>query len=169
MKQFSKLIVAVVAALLVPTASMAAVFMLLVFNQTFPYHRWDKVKFSEFIAVIGKLFAELVALLTDIGLIVGALIQGGLNPMSVHMFIFYWGMLSFITPPVALGAHAAAPIAKASPLRTGFEAMRLGSIIYFVPFFFVFDPAFIWQDELSRTALLFCQAIVGITIIAGAL
>jgi TRAP transporter 4TM/12TM fusion protein len=199
--------------------------LLIILNQVFPYHRWNKEKFWDFIASVGKLFAELAALLAGIGLIVGALvvtgkignlasdllalaggstiilllmgaftsfvlgigmtvtaayvflaialapalIKGGMDPMSVHMFIFYWGMLSFITPPVALGAYAAAPIAKAPPMQTGFEAMRLGSIIYFIPFFFVFDPAFIWQGEVSRTAFLFVQAVAGITIVAGAL
>lgn len=98
-----------------------------------------------------------------------ALIQGGLNPMSVHLFILYWGMVSFITPPVALGAFAAASIAGASPMKTGFEAMRLGSIIYFVPFFFVLDPALILQGELSRTAFLFITAVAGVILIASAL
>ncbi|MBL4906186.1 MAG: TRAP transporter fused permease subunit, partial [Sneathiella sp.] len=98
-----------------------------------------------------------------------ALIQGGLNPMAVHLFILYWGMVSFITPPVALGAFAAASIAGASPMKTGLEAMRLGSIIYFVPFFFVLDPAFILQGELSRTALVFVQAVGGVILIASAL
>ena len=47
--------------------------------------------------------------------------------------------------------------------------MRLGSIIYFIPFFFVFDPAFIWQGPVERTAFLFAQATVGILFVAGAL
>lgn len=98
-----------------------------------------------------------------------ALIEGGMNPMSVHLFIFYWGMLSFITPPVALGAYAAAPIAGARPMETGFEAMRLGSIIYFIPFFFVFDPAFIWQGPLEQTALVTAKALIGIIFVAAAL
>ncbi len=66
-----------------------------------------------------------------------ALIQVGLDPLAVHLYIFYWGMLSFITPPVALGAFAAASVAKTPPMRTGFEAMKIGSVIYFIPFFFV--------------------------------
>lgn len=98
-----------------------------------------------------------------------ALIQGGLDPMSVHLFILYWGMVSFITPPVALGAFAAATVAGANPMRTGFEAMRLGSIIYFVPFFFVLDPDFIINDNLPRTALLFTSAVAGVVLIASAL
>ncbi|HSG88325.1 MAG TPA: TRAP transporter fused permease subunit [Pseudomonadales bacterium] len=98
-----------------------------------------------------------------------ALIQGGLDPMAVHLFILYWGMLSFITPPVALGAFAAAAIAGASPLKTGFTAMRLGSVIYFIPFFFVLDPALLMAGDAGTTLLMTLQAGIGITLIAGAL
>ncbi|TNE34562.1 MAG: TRAP transporter large permease subunit, partial [Alphaproteobacteria bacterium] len=98
-----------------------------------------------------------------------ALVNGGLDPLSVHLFILYWGMVSFITPPVALGAFAAASIAGASPMRTGLEAMRLGSIIYFVPFFFVLDPAFILHGNFARTAELFVFAVGGVILIASSL
>ena len=54
-------------------------------------------------------------------------------------------------------------------METGFEAMRLGSIIYFIPFFFVFDPAFIWQGPLEQTALVVAKAMAGIVFVAGAL
>src|SRR5690606_36681702 len=72
-----------------------------------------------------------------------ALVRAGLDPLAVHLFIMYWGMVSFITPPVALGAFAAASIARTSSFAVGFEAMRLGSVIYFLPFFFVLNPALI--------------------------
>jgi TRAP transporter 4TM/12TM fusion protein len=98
-----------------------------------------------------------------------ALIQGGLNPMSVHLFILYWGMLSFITPPVALGAFAAASIAGASPLATGFKAMRLGSVIYFIPFFFVLNPALILVGSWLEILLATVTVIVGIFLVAGGL
>lgn len=96
-----------------------------------------------------------------------ALVQVGLDPLAVHLYIFYWGMLSFITPPVALGAFAAASVAKTPPMRTGFEAMKIGSVIYFIPFMFVFDPALIthgtWMDILTSTAL----ALFGVWIFAS--
>jgi TRAP transporter 4TM/12TM fusion protein len=98
-----------------------------------------------------------------------ALIQGGLDPMSVHLFILYWGMLSFITPPVALGAFAAASIAGASALSTGFKAMRLGSVIYFIPFFFVLEPALIMSGTLGETLFATAKVAVGIVLIAGTL
>lgn len=98
-----------------------------------------------------------------------ALVQGGLNPMAVHLFILYWGMVSYITPPVALGAYAAASVAGANAMRTGFEAMRLGSIIYFVPFFFVLDPAFILDAGWDRILYVGIEAAIGTVMIAGAL
>ncbi len=98
-----------------------------------------------------------------------ALVQGGLDPLAAHLFIFYWGMVSYITPPVALGAYTAATVAGAPPIRTGFEAMRLGSIIYFVPFFFVLDTAFILKASWPHIVLMTISALIGITMIAGAL
>jgi TRAP-type uncharacterized transport system fused permease subunit len=65
----------------------------------------------------------------------------------VHMFIFYWGMLSAITPPVAIASFAAAGIAGAPAMKTGWESMWVGSIIYFIPFFFVLNPALVLQGS----------------------
>jgi TRAP-type uncharacterized transport system fused permease subunit len=98
-----------------------------------------------------------------------ALIGLGLDPIAVHLFILYWGMISFITPPVALGAFAAASLAGATPMRTGFEAMRLGSVIYFLPFFFVLNPALVLHGDAITILLEVGSAIVGIVLIASGL
>ena len=98
-----------------------------------------------------------------------ALIQTGFNPLAVHLYIFYWGMLSFITPPVALGAFAAASVAKTPPMATAFESMKIGSIIYFIPFFFVFDPALILIGTPGDIVVSVALAVFGIFIFAGAL
>jgi TRAP-type uncharacterized transport system fused permease subunit len=76
-----------------------------------------------------------------------ALEKLGLNRMAVHMFIFYWGMLSSITPPVAIASFAAAGIAGSPAMKTGWESMWVGSIIYFIPFFFVLNPALVLQGD----------------------
>jgi len=94
-----------------------------------------------------------------------ALIQGGLDPMAVHLFILYWAMLSFITPPVALGAYAAASIAQSRPLATGMAAMRLGSVIYFIPFMFVLNPALILNDTPAAFAAGIAEALAGIALV----
>ena len=94
-----------------------------------------------------------------------ALIQGGLNPMAVHLFILYWAMLSFITPPVALGAYAAASIAQTRPMATGFAAMRLGSVIYFIPFMFVLNPALVLDGSWTALAAGLAEALAGIALV----
>ncbi len=106
-----------------------------------------------------------------------ALEQVGLNKLAVHMFVFYWGMLSAITPPVAIASFAAAGIAGAPAMKTGWESMRVGSIIYFIPFFFVANPAFVlqgpWLEALYLTAtaalgsLFICAGVQGYLAFVG--
>jgi len=96
-----------------------------------------------------------------------ALEKVGLNKLAVHMFVFYWGMLSAITPPVAIASFAAAGIAGAPPMKTGWESMRVGSIIYFIPFFFVMNPAFVLQGPLAETLYVTLCAAIGIIFICG--
>ncbi|KIN65654.1 TRAP transporter, 4tm/12tm fusion protein [Sulfitobacter noctilucae] len=98
-----------------------------------------------------------------------ALVQAGLNELAVHLFILYWGMVSFITPPVALGAFAAASMAGANAFKTGFEAMRLGGVIYFVPFFFVLNPALIGQGPALEVITVLICALIGVWFISSAL
>ncbi|MDP3162025.1 MAG: TRAP transporter permease [Reyranella sp.] len=102
-----------------------------------------------------------------------ALEKLGLNKMAVHMFIFYWGMLSSITPPVAIASFAAAGIAGAPAMKTGWESMWVGSIIYFIPFFFVANPALVLQATdgggvpYFEAIYLAVTALVGIAFICG--
>lgn len=98
-----------------------------------------------------------------------ALVGAGLDAMASHMFIMYWGMLSFITPPVALSAFAAASVAKVSAMKAGFEAMRLGTIIYFIPFFFVFNPALLMQGSWIEIAIVLSTAVIGVLFLSAAL
>jgi TRAP transporter 4TM/12TM fusion protein len=98
-----------------------------------------------------------------------ALEKAGLNKLAVHMFVFYWGMLSSITPPVAIASFAAAGIAGSPPMKTGWESMRVGSIIYFLPFFFVMNPAFVLQGSWTEALYLTVTAAVGIVFICGGL
>jgi TRAP transporter 4TM/12TM fusion protein len=74
-------------------------------------------------------------------LVAPALEQLGLDRMAAHLFVLYFGMLSMITPPVALAAYAAANVAGADPWRTSLQAVRLGWTAYVVPFLFVASPA----------------------------
>jgi TRAP transporter 4TM/12TM fusion protein len=98
-----------------------------------------------------------------------ALVRVGLDPLAVHLFILYWGMVSYITPPVALGAFAASTIAGTSPMQASLAAMRLGSIIYIVPFFFVLNPALIGQGTPVEVITVFATALLGVFFIGSAL
>lgn len=99
-----------------------------------------------------------------------ALIQQGLNPVAVHLFIMYWAMLSFITPPVAIGAYAAASIGQCSFMRTGWEAVRFGAVKYILPFFFVYNPALVAQNAtLLQILFVFAGAVLGVGLLSYAL
>ena len=75
-------------------------------------------------------------------LIIGpAVIKLGPEPLLVHLFVLYFGVLSNVTPPVAIAAYAAAPIAEANPLSTGFQALRIAAVGFLIPFVFVFNPS----------------------------
>ena len=101
--------------------------------------------------------------------LVPALVNAGLDPLASHLFVMYWGMLSFITPPVALAAFAAASVAGVTPMRVGLEAMRLGAIIYIVPFFFVLNPALLLQGTVLENLQAISTALLGVALISAAL
>ena len=92
---------------------------------------------------------------------------GGLNTIAVHFFIIYYAMLSGITPPVGAAAFLAATIAGARPMQTCFTAMRLGVVIYFVPLFFLFQPALVLQGDLTPLIYVLPSIIVGIILLSA--
>jgi TRAP-type uncharacterized transport system fused permease subunit len=79
---------------------------------------------------------------------VPALTRLGFNPLGAHLFVFYFAIISAITPPVALAAYAASSVAGAHPNRTGFQAMRLGILAFIVPYAFCYDPGLILNAGL---------------------
>ncbi|HEY8554917.1 MAG TPA: TRAP transporter fused permease subunit [Burkholderiales bacterium] len=97
------------------------------------------------------------------------LTAAGFEPIAVHLFMLYFGMISFITPPVALASFAAAGLAGASPMRVGLEAMRLGMILYVVPFFFVYNPALLLRGSPGEVAIVVGTAVLGVLLISAAL
>ncbi len=205
-------------------APFYATAVLLVINQMMPTRMSLKGAF-DYLVAIGRGLAELVAILSAVGLVIGAfsvtglagtlandlvflagnntfvlllmgaltsfifgmgmtvtacyiflavilappLVKAGLDPLAVHLFIMYWGMVSFITPPVALATFAAASIARAAPFKVGFEAMRLGTVIYLVPFLFVLEPALILRGKPEVVALTIASAFAGVFLLASGL
>ena len=98
-----------------------------------------------------------------------ALVRSDLNPLAVHLFIMYWGMASYITPPVALAAFAGAGIAGSDPMRTGFKSMQLGVVNYFVPFFFVLNPGLIFQGPPLEVAQAIGGCLLGMLVISASM
>ena len=98
-----------------------------------------------------------------------ALVEAGLNEIAVHFFILYWGVLSFITPPVCIAVYPAASIAGARPMKTGWTAARLGAVKYFIPVFFVLNPALILQGPLLEVIYSVSTAIIGVFLLASSL
>jgi TRAP transporter 4TM/12TM fusion protein len=102
-------------------------------------------------------------------LIAPALIQMKIMPIAAHMFIMYFGMLSMITPPVAIGAFAAANIAGASPMLTGYAAMRFGWTAFIIPFLFVFSGTLLGYGNPVLVLIDFIAAVWGVWLISGAM
>jgi TRAP transporter 4TM/12TM fusion protein len=103
-------------------------------------------------------------------MIAPALVQHGLNPLAVHLFILYWAVLSEITPPVALSVVTASSLAGAPVMRAMMEAMRFGAVKYALPFFFIYNPALVLQDpSVVHIVEVLAAALVGLALVAYAI
>ncbi|MEX1067258.1 MAG: TRAP transporter permease [Aquisalimonadaceae bacterium] len=98
-----------------------------------------------------------------------ALMELGVPLIAAHMFIFYFAIVSFITPPVGLSAYAAAGIAGTNPIATSFAAFRLGIAGFIVPFVFIYSPAILLQGDVWEIILSSGTALLGITALAAAI
>jgi TRAP transporter 4TM/12TM fusion protein len=95
-------------------------------------------------------------------LVAPAMVQVGIKPIAAHMYVMYFGMMSMITPPVAIAAYAAAGLARADPMRTGWEACRFGWSAFVVPFLFVLSPTLLLIGPADAVALAIVTAALGI-------
>jgi len=100
-------------------------------------------------------------------LIAPSLVQAGIHPIAAHLFILYFGMMSMITPPVALAAFAAATISKAEPLATAWAAMRMGWASFILPFVFVASPALLFDGNTVEIVTTLGLSAVGITAVTA--
>jgi TRAP-type uncharacterized transport system fused permease subunit len=95
-----------------------------------------------------------------------ALIDMGASPLAAHMFVFYFGIMCNLTPPVALAAYAAAGISGSSINKTGFTAFKMAVVSYLVPYFFIFSPYFLFQGAVPLVLLNFLFAVSGTWLIS---
>ena len=104
-----------------------------------------------------------------VSMVPAAVKTAGLNEFALHLFIIYYTTLSMLTPPVAPSAFIGAAMAGSSPMRTAVQSMRLGIVLYFIPFFFVYNPSLILQGSHLEAAYLFALCLLGIMFIAAGL
>jgi len=98
-------------------------------------------------------------------LVAPAIIEAGATPIGAHLFVLYFGMMSMITPPVAIAAFAAAAIAGTRPMLTAGKTMLMGWTAYIIPFLFVVSPALLMQDSAFAIAKATMMSILGILFI----
>lgn len=144
------------------------------------------IKFSEVVYAIGEnsviaslVLTGLIAMILGMGVpttaayVIGVSVLGmgllklGFMPLNVHLFIFYWAILSVITPPVCLAAYVAAGISGAHWLPTGITAWRLGIAAFIVPFMFAFNPALLLQGDLLLVIVAAMTSLVGVACLAA--
>ena len=101
-------------------------------------------------------------------LVAPSLIEVGVKPIAAHLYVMYFGMMSMITPPIAIAAFAAASIARADPMRTGFAATRFGWTAFIVPVLFVYSPSLLLIGEPLEIAVAVCTALFGVWLISCA-
>ncbi|MBC7084312.1 MAG: TRAP transporter permease [Firmicutes bacterium] len=97
-----------------------------------------------------------------------ALVKLGVDPLAAHLFVLYFACLSFITPPVALAAYAAAGLADANPMQTGWSAWKLGLAGFIVPFMFIYNKALLLSGQWYELILAGATSILGVFALAVA-
>ena len=105
-------------------------------------------------------------------LVMGPAIQAlGVSMLTAHMFVFYYGVASSLTPPVAIAAYAAAPIAGANPLMTAFMSFRLGMAKFIIPFVFAFYPTILIVEQFDAASFIWIvlRTLFGIWLFSSAL
>ena len=129
--------------------------------------------------IIALFFAMIVSIILGMGMpttaayavaasVIGpGLIQLGIPPLTAHFFIFYYAVMSAITPPVALAAYAGAAIAQSDPMKTSVESFRIGLAAFVVPFMFFSSPAMLMQGGVLETIHVVISGLLGIYLLSS--
>ncbi|MEA4880593.1 MAG: TRAP transporter large permease subunit, partial [Synergistaceae bacterium] len=102
-------------------------------------------------------------------LVAPALTRMGVIPIAAHLFVFYFGILSAITPPVATASYAAASITKTPPTELGFEGWRIGLAGYIIPFMFIYSPTLLMEGSVLAITQSVITALIGIYALAASI
>lgn len=99
-------------------------------------------------------------------LVAPAMASLGFEPLLAHMFLFYYGTLSFLTPPVALASYVAASMAEAPLMRTSLQAMKLALVGFVVPFLVIYNPPLVFMGTPGESAYAITMAVISVTCLA---
>jgi TRAP transporter 4TM/12TM fusion protein len=131
---------------------------------------WLALIYTTFAAFLLGLSLPTTAVYLTLAIIVApGLVQMGVPKIAAHMFIFYMGVTSDLTPPTCLSPFAAASIAGAPPMAVAWQAMRLGAVLFIVPFMFVYSPALLMIGTWPEILISGGTAALGIVCLAAAL
>ncbi len=119
--------------------------------------------------ILGMGITTTAVYITVAALIVPALVKAGIEPIAAHMFAFYFGVVSSITPPVALAAFAAAAIAKTGPMITAVESTRVGIAKYLVPLAFAYNPSLLLVGPTWLSIVSTAVALIGLYVLSTGL
>ena len=119
--------------------------------------------------ILGMGITTTAVYITVAALIVPALVKAGIEPIAAHMFAFYFGVVSSITPPVALAAFAAAAIAKTGPMITAVESTRVGIAKYLVPLAFAYNPSLLLVGPTWLSVISTIVALIGLYVLSTGL
>jgi TRAP transporter 4TM/12TM fusion protein len=119
--------------------------------------------------VLGMGLTTTAVYITLAALVIPSIERMGVSPMAAHMFAFYFGVVSTITPPVALASFAAAGIAGTPPMATAVESSKVGIAKFLVPFIFVYNPTLLFEGPLWLTGFSAATALVGVWVLSMAM
>ncbi len=119
--------------------------------------------------VIGTGVPLIPAYIIQVGLVIPALVDAGISPAQAHLFVIFFCSISLITPPMAVTSYAAAGIAQADIMRTSFEAVKLASASYLIPFVFALSPALMLIGEPLDVVRATLTSIIGVISLAAAI
>lgn len=119
--------------------------------------------------ILGMGMTAVTCYILTVALMAPALTKLGIEPIAAHMFLFYYGTVSFITPPVSVGAYVAAGISGGNPWQTGVRALLLGAAAFIVPWSFVYNPALVMVGTTGEIVREFILCALGGSFVAAAI
>lgn len=119
--------------------------------------------------ILGMGMPTTPAYIVQVALLVPALVKLGVQVEAAHLFVFYFAILSAITPPVAMAVYAANTLSQAKIVEASLAAIKLGATGFIVPFMFVYEPAILMQGDWIHVTIVILQATIGVILLAAAL